>query len=492
MTNLLKNAFWALYILWEQKDIAKIDRYRLWRKSLRLYLSMLGFADKLRPQTQLRRLMICAVLSAIYDYDTDWRATANPETSIFFRLLNKLLKNQPECEAAIAQAQDLFTQDWKKQLSADGLERGSIALSFYVSVIRSQWLLRYANVQILDFGRSLQIVDDFLDLEQDQRQGDLNCFLTADAEKYEQELRLFFDSEFFRSLENHSLIYSFLKYKCLKKLGLEKQIFKQLFETTHPKTGPYAFVAVLLGFNFFPETSWAIALLLATVFMGITWSIMSFNDIVDRDHDRKKGKTFASENPIELIVFWFQLSGLTLLLLVVGFTFSPWAALFCLGIWFLGLMYSFMQRIVLIQNWIVAVCSASPVLVSAFYNGYLLPKQSLVFIALVFLIASKEAYLDIKDRLVDKGYKKTLSSESPGGYAGAVMYTNSLALLFGLVLLLYPNIFVNLASLLTGVAAFKYSRLLLHPELAIKSARYVDVMVMTLFATVFVSQIGFV
>lgn len=491
MINLLKNAFWALYILWGQKDIAKIDRYKLWRKSLRLYLSMLGFADKLRPQVQLRRVMICAVLSAIYDYDTDWRATPNPETSIFFRLLNKLLKNQPECEVAIAQAQDLFKQDWKKQLSADGLERGSIALSFYTSIIRSDWLMSFTNVQILDFGRSLQIVDDFLDLEQDEKQGDLNCFLTADAEKYEQELRLFFDSEFFRNLENHSLIYSFLKYKCLKKLRLKKRIFKQLFETTHPKTGPYAFVAVLLGFNFFSETSWILAMLSATAFMGITWSIMSFNDIVDRDHDRKKGKIFASENPIELILFWLQLSGITLALLTLCFALSPASALFCLGVWLLGLMYSFMQRMVLIQNWIVAACSASPVLVAAFGNGYIYTKQALLFIAIALLIASKEAYLDIKDRLVDKGYKKTLSSESPGGYAGAVMYTNSLALLFGFSLLLYPNTLVNLASLLTGVAAFKYSRLLLHPELAIKSARYVDVMIITLFAAVFISQYNF-
>ncbi|MFA7653416.1 MAG: Fic family protein [Candidatus Magasanikbacteria bacterium] len=68
----LRLVFWALHILWGLKGIWPTDRFRLWKKSINLYLAFLAFTDTERPFTQLRSAMLSAIVSAVYDYDSDW------------------------------------------------------------------------------------------------------------------------------------------------------------------------------------------------------------------------------------------------------------------------------------------------------------------------------------------------------------------------------------------------------------------------------------
>ncbi len=212
----------ALRILWGLKAITIANRLRLWRKSVHLYLAFLAFTDRERPREQLRWAMISAVLSALYDYDTDWVRTPDPETSIFFKQMDRLLDADPDRQSGRVIARELFRQDWSRNLSAHGLERGSVSLHFYRLVIGSRWMSRYSDKQIDVFGRKLQIVDDILDLERDREAGDLNCFVHIDQATKEvlaREARAFFVSPFFRALEENSpRIYGFLRRTCERKL----------------------------------------------------------------------------------------------------------------------------------------------------------------------------------------------------------------------------------------------------------------------------------
>ena len=162
--------------------------------------------------------MTCAVLSAVYDYDTDWVRTANPEMSMFFCELDRLLQNHPKRDEAIVKARELFQLDWERKLSIDGLERGSVALRFYWLVIESRWMSGYTAEQIDTFGRELQIVDDLLDLEKDRRAGDTNCFLTKGADGFVREGAEFLMSNFFRKLEENSRVYRLIRKTCHDKL----------------------------------------------------------------------------------------------------------------------------------------------------------------------------------------------------------------------------------------------------------------------------------
>jgi hypothetical protein len=206
---------WALGALWKHKTISRTNRLRLWRKSANLFWSFLAFTDKDRPQLQLKNAMICALGSALYDYETDWNSVARIEGSLFEAFLYRHVANS----AARLLFSQLFSRDLHGKLSRHGLERGSDALLFYHLVIASNWMAHYSVDEIREFGRTLQILDDLLDLEEDIRNGHQNCFRTTDAKTYGEELERFLGSEFFRQLAEHSIVYLILKQMCLHRLG---------------------------------------------------------------------------------------------------------------------------------------------------------------------------------------------------------------------------------------------------------------------------------
>jgi len=244
---------WALQVIWGLKAIWPVDRLRLWRKSINLFLSFLAFTDKERPQPQLRRAMLCAILSALYDHDSDW-TYGNRKGQNFESLLHLV-----ESEEARTLAQQLFTEDVGHQLSKHGLERGSAALRFYWLVIESQWMKDYTVQEINCFGRKLQILDDLLDSEDDRIAGDTNCLLTDEAGEYIAEGTEFLENEFFGKLKINSIVYRVLERKAcglLKKFSTREVTFGQLWETGRPMTGVYAFITTLIGFGYYEGAPW--------------------------------------------------------------------------------------------------------------------------------------------------------------------------------------------------------------------------------------------
>ena len=104
-------------------------------------------------------------------------------------------------------------------------------------------------------------------------------------------------------------------------------MIKQLIATIRPLTSVFAALLTVVGFRFFHPVPVVLTALLVLAFAGITASIMSFNDYVDRHHDKKKGKSFASENTQKLIRFWGVLSGATALILIAVSAINPRVAL---------------------------------------------------------------------------------------------------------------------------------------------------------------------
>lgn len=455
-------ALWALQFLWGLNGIWFADRFRLWKKSLNLYLTFLAFTDTERPFGQLQSAMLCAILTAVYDYDTDW-TFGSLKGSNTLPLLQHI-----ESEEARAIVIDLFSTEVRHELSEDGLERGSLALRFYWLVIDSNWMRGYTPDEIDAFGRLLQVTDDILDLEGDRVAGDTNCLLLEDrAQGFVAEAEGFLVSDFFGKLKSNSWVYRKLEDKVrgeLRSIGTQEVTFKQLFATGRPSTGLYAFLLSLISFGFYEGTPWVVCVLTAFAFGGLTMSIMSFNDWVDRHNDRKKGKMFASEHPHELMQYWQRLSAVTALFLVPIVYWSVPLALFLAIVWVVGILYSYTRRWYLVNNVIVAVCSGSPALCGTVFHGEVRWVATCTFGIFTALIFINELYKDVEDRRTDRGYKATMPLRRGGSMLtvwNTIMFLYVPAALFAF----HPNPWVKgLGMVAATLITFQAASAFLHPE----------------------------
>ncbi|MFA5022576.1 MAG: UbiA family prenyltransferase [Patescibacteria group bacterium] len=460
MTTHIQLVFWALQVLWGQKTIHCLNRLRLWKKSINLYLSLLAFTDKHRPADQLFRVMVSAVLTAVYDYDTDWEPGS--DGSRFKELMCQYVKS----ETAETIAVKLLESEKTNALSEDGLERGSVAFKFYCLVIDSEWLKQYSPAQLDTFGKFLQILDDILDFNHDRAAGDKNCLLLSNRDEYITQAREFLKSDFFQKLKGHSRIYWLLELKVRWIFsGLEKNraTFRQLLQTTRPSTGVYALVLTIISFRFFTEFFWPAAIASGLAYLLLTMSIMAFNDFTDREIDAKKGKTFAKQHPAELKRFWWQLNTITTLwlLLVVGFDWAT--AGYCLLVWLIGLSYSKLRSCYLVNNLVVALCSASPALCGVVYYRHLSDSAIVTFFVFLALIFLNEIFKDVEDRRFDSGNKNTMPVKI--GHMVTMAYLNCLLYIPATIIIFHPSWWVKTVTIpLLAVIAFQQALVFFEPK----------------------------
>ena len=185
---------------------------------------------------------------------------------------------------------------------------------------------------------------------------------------------------------------------------------KNLLFTTRPLVSLYASLLTILSFSFYGRLPWIFTLTVALCFGVISASIQVFNDYQDRNHDIKKGKTFAYQNAVLLFDFWLLISSLGIIPMMAISEISVRVAILCAAIWGLGILYSFLQKFFIGQNTIVALCASLPALCgNTFYGrpdiGY---RSSFVFLLFLAIVFVREVVKDIQDRRVDKGYKHTL------------------------------------------------------------------------------------
>jgi hypothetical protein len=210
----IRCSYSALAMLATMEHISVCHKVRLWIKCVCVYFCLVAFTDPEKPRKQLARVMLCAILTGVYDYETDWIRVADPDQSRTFEMLDRLIED-PDARRI---GRDLFRRDWADALSPDGLDRGSPSFECYCLVIHSDRVRRYAPTDIDRYGRTLQIIDDLFDLDRDSRLGQRNCFLTSDPRQYIVEANEILSGTFVEGLARSSWVWVWIRKRCRSKL----------------------------------------------------------------------------------------------------------------------------------------------------------------------------------------------------------------------------------------------------------------------------------
>ena len=180
----------------------------------------------------------------------------------------------------------------------------------------------------------------------------------------------------------------------------------------------FAFLLTLVGFKFVDEIGWA-AIVIGCAFALATVSIMLFNDLIDREHDVKKGKLLAAQSPFHLFNLWWNITrfGLRLLLTILLFV-SAETSVFVGVVWILGLWYSLNRQLVFPwNNLLVARCSIAPLFAGCVYAGTVSALSAIIGWIIFWIIFSNEIAKDAQDATIDQGYKVTLATKNKPRFA---------------------------------------------------------------------------
>ena len=185
---------------------------------------------------------------------------------------------------------------------------------------------------------------------------------------------------------------------------------KGLLGATRPLVSLYVFLLTILSFSLYGNMPWVLATVTALCLGIVSASIQVFNDYRDRKHDTMKGKNFASQNATPLFDFWLLISSLAIVPLIHILEINSKLGIFCIIIWGLGILYSFLQKLFIVQNIIVALCASLPAFCGHMHYGEpnFKDRSFFLFILLFAIIFVREVIKDIQDRKVDGGYKHTL------------------------------------------------------------------------------------
>ena len=143
-----------------------------------------------------------------------------------------------------------------------------------------------------------------------------------------------------------------------------------------------------------------------TIFIAA--ATMMQNDLRDRFHDLKKGKTLATRNYNYFLSITVMLWLISLFLIFYNWRSNSISWSLPLLAVVVGLVYSETRRLPMIPIMLVSFTSAAPVLFPIFL-GYSAPVLWYLYVITVLIILSREIIKDIEDSLIDSGYKWTLA-----------------------------------------------------------------------------------
>lgn len=158
-------------------NINSKERRRYWLKSVNLALCYRGFAPNRRFESA-RNAGRAAFFCCAYDVITDWRNYEDDAFNWFRKLLTQEVGRDLTTIAL-----KLYEEERSGALQFDGLSRGIDALEFVTKLIGSDDYIR-RNFDFRHLGIIMQIVDDVLDLEDDQRNGETNCLLKSPLQRF--------------------------------------------------------------------------------------------------------------------------------------------------------------------------------------------------------------------------------------------------------------------------------------------------------------------
>lgn len=209
-TGVAKSQVLALNYL-SPLEIRRSELFRYLAKSSNLTLCYLGFSPKLNRKQALGAAR-AGFLSTAFDVATDWR----DQNGRWRTILEKILRCEATSPKSVQIALELFEKDSSKTLVDDGLERGILAFRF---VLIEMGLMEYftertsaERTSIDNLGVLLQIVDDILDLEDDIKEGDLNCIQSPRWKEYLHRLVREMPDERIKALfPNSSLLFHVIR-----------------------------------------------------------------------------------------------------------------------------------------------------------------------------------------------------------------------------------------------------------------------------------------
>lgn len=197
-----------------------------------------------------------------------------------------------------------------------------------------------------------------------------------------------------------------------------------------PKMGVFALLLVLAsarahGVSLLSPSLWLVGL----TFALSTGAIVALNDFVDRDHDRGKGRTLASDDPPAMLAWSAILWGLTFAGTIAIWRVAPQALWWLLPALLLGLAYSWLRRVPLLSGVVVSSCYAlcAPLAASVSELGHGGWRTMCIAAAIGLFVYGRETIADLADLPIDRGYKMTLPV-----LLGAPKATFVLGLIFGL------------------------------------------------------------
>lgn len=214
--------------------ISSKERRRYWLKSVNLALCYRGFVPNGGFEAA-RNAGRAAFYCCAYDVVTDWRNY--DETA--FNWFRKLLSQEVGSDLA-AIAFKLYEEERRGALQIDGLSRGIDALEFVTRLIGSDEYIR-RNLNFRRLGVVMQIVDDVLDLEDDQRDGEINCLLMSRSQRIKHlRVLLAFDMQTFENVFPHATVLCRVIRSAQRKAALmisAQRLFLEKFPGV--RSGPY-------------------------------------------------------------------------------------------------------------------------------------------------------------------------------------------------------------------------------------------------------------
>lgn len=215
-------------------------------------------------------------------------------------------------------------------------------------------------------------------------------------------------------------------------------------KSIRPLMAVFSFLLVLAGFRLCYGYVPSDALLPALTTAVICSSCMCWNNWRDRFHNRHLGRTLATNQPKTYFCFTISMLLVSGLLTFLLFRQEPKFILIASVMITLGLIYSETRKIVFVQNLIVSICSACPVLFPV-TTGDCTTSLWTLFLGVMLMIYGREVIKDIFHCEYDLNWKNTFPVIL--GNTKSKLIAGALLLIAPLIIAMAINVSVGLACL---------------------------------------------
>lgn len=199
-------------------QLSPYDRLFYIIKAANLAICFLGYSIH-SGEAWFRRSAELGVLGSIFDLASDGRHFAPTAVRTFRSVVDAITAGETR-----RMILDLFDRKERRQLPAQGLERGVDALRIVLSHLRVEesWP---SEAKIYEVGVLCQVVDDLLDVEGDLARGELNFLRHPNSTNYIQMLMAWnYEEQFCNCPHSYALLYAIKKAKNKAKRLLARPI----------------------------------------------------------------------------------------------------------------------------------------------------------------------------------------------------------------------------------------------------------------------------